>query len=116
MTLKNYEREERPWGAFERFTLNEPSTIKVISVHPNEALSLQRHEKRSEYWRVLSGSGFVTLGDSRTEARTGDEFEVAPGMLHRIEAGSDGLTFLEISFGEFDEDDEERVEDKYGRS
>lgn len=26
--------ERRPWGRFERFTLNEPSTVKIIHVEP----------------------------------------------------------------------------------
>ena len=27
-------RDERPWGGFERYTLNEPSTVKIIEVAP----------------------------------------------------------------------------------
>ena len=114
--LSNRDHEDRPWGAFDRFTLNESSTIKVISVKPNQSLSLQTHEKRSEFWRILSGSGEVTIDGVVHPAKTGDEFEIPIGTQHRIMADADGLTFLEIALGEFVEHDEKRLEDSYGRS
>ena len=45
--------DQRPWGSFERFTLNEPSTVKLIYVRPGDRLSLQRHEHRDELWVAL---------------------------------------------------------------
>lgn len=113
--LTHYVKEERPWGNFERFTLNEPSTVKVITVNPGEELSLQQHEHRDEEWRILAGAGAVTIGERRTEVRPGDEFFVARGMHHRVSAGPAGLVFLEIALGQFDEGDITRFEDRYGR-
>ena len=52
--LSNYEKEVRPWGNFERFTLNEQSTVKIITVNPGEAFSLQVHGHREEFWRGVS--------------------------------------------------------------
>ncbi len=114
--LPNYERDIRPWGEYERFTLNEPSTVKIISVKPGEAFSLQTHENRSEFWRVVSGSGTITVGGTVREAKTGDHVMVTQGEKHRAEGGAEGITFLEVSFGQFDEGDIKRLEDKYGRS
>lgn len=113
--LSNYEKEIRPWGNFERFTLNEVSTVKIITINPGEALSLQTHERRDEFWKVLSGSGAFTVNDTRTEARPGDQLFSPRGSKHRVEAGADGVSFLEIAFGTFDEHDITRLEDKYGR-
>lgn len=114
--LSNYEKEIRPWGNFERFTLNEQSTVKIITVNPGEEFSLQQHERRDEYWRILSGSGSVTVGDNKTEAKPGDDFFVARGIKHRAAAGPEALVFLEISLGDFDEHDIIRLEDRYGRT
>jgi mannose-6-phosphate isomerase-like protein (cupin superfamily) len=114
--LANYEKEVRPWGSFERFTLNERSTVKIISLSPDQAFSLQTHEHRAEFWRVLSGFGKITVDDAEHEAVAGDEFFVPEGSKHRAEAGPEGLSMLEISFGEFDEHDITRLEDKYGRT
>ncbi len=109
-------REERPWGEFVEFTKNASSTVKIITVKPGEALSLQRHKNRDEFWRVLSGDGFITIGEDRLPAKAGSEYFAPRGTNHRMEGGALPLQILEISFGEFDEDDIERLEDKYGRS
>ena len=64
--------EKRPWGKFERFTQNEKSTVKIITVKVGEKLSLQYHKQRSEFWRILSGEGKITIGEETTEAKKGD--------------------------------------------
>ncbi|MCX6787177.1 MAG: phosphomannose isomerase type II C-terminal cupin domain [Candidatus Kaiserbacteria bacterium] len=113
--LANYEKEERPWGNFERFTHNEQTTVKIITVNAGASLSLQTHEHRDEFWRVLKGSGIVRIGEEDANANEGDTFFAPRHMVHRISGGPEGLSFLEISFGEFDENDEKRIEDQYGR-
>ena len=114
--LPPYEKEVRPWGEFERFTLNEPSTVKIITVNAGEEFSLQTHAHRDEFWRVLSGSGTMTINDQTLEAKPGDSIYSARGTKHRAHGGPDGLVFLEIAFGVFDEKDITRLEDKYGRT
>jgi mannose-1-phosphate guanylyltransferase/mannose-1-phosphate guanylyltransferase/mannose-6-phosphate isomerase len=114
--LSHYEKDIRPWGMFERFTLNEKTTVKIITVKPGEAFSLQTHAHRSEYWKVISGTGTVVVGEATHEASPSDEFFIAEGSVHRAEGGPEGLMFLEIAFGEFDEGDIVRIEDKYGRA
>ena len=114
--LTQYEKEIRPWGTFERFTANEVSTVKIITVQPGEAFSLQKHAHRSEFWRILSGSATITVGDDQHEVAPGDQFFIPEETVHRAEAGKSGLQFLEISFGTFDEGDIVRLEDKYGRA
>ncbi|MDB5244630.1 MAG: mannose-6-phosphate isomerase [Parcubacteria group bacterium] len=113
--LTNYEKEIRPWGDFERYTLNETTTVKIITVKPGEAFSLQTHSNRDEFWRVVKGSGTITIGNEPSEATEGDSFFCTRGTTHRATGGVDGLTFLEIAFGEFDEKDITRLDDKYGR-
>ena len=109
-------REERPWGAFVEFTHNTPSTVKIITVNPGEALSLQSHKKRDEFWHVLSGDGIATIGGEQKQAAAGAEFFVPRETNHRLAGGSLPLMILEISFGEFDEGDIIRLEDRYGRA
>ena len=114
--LPNYQKEERPWGHFERFTLNEPTTVKLVHVNPGEAISLQTHAHRDEFWKVLRGSGTIRIGASEQAAKENDTFMSRRGDEHRVEGGPDGLTLLEIAFGAFDEGDITRLEDKYGRA
>ena len=114
--LNNYEKEERPWGGFERFTLNEQTTVKLVEVKAGEAFSLQTHEHRDEFWRVVKGSGTVTVGETERPAKEGDTFYTPRGTAHRTRGGPEGITLLEIAFGNFDESDITRLEDKYGRA
>jgi mannose-1-phosphate guanylyltransferase/mannose-1-phosphate guanylyltransferase/mannose-6-phosphate isomerase len=114
--LTNYEKENRPWGDFERLTINESTTVKILTLSAGGAISLQTHEHRSEFWRILKGSGVIHIENKDDDAHEGDSFFIPCFAEHRIIAGSDGLSFLEISFGYFDEKDEERLEDKYGRA
>ncbi len=113
--LGNRAYENRPWGSFERFTLNELSTVKLLSLSPEQKLSLQTHKERSEFWRVIAGSGVATIGGVESAANVGSEFEILPGTEHRLAAGADGLTWLEIALGQFDENDETRLDDAYHR-
>jgi mannose-1-phosphate guanylyltransferase/mannose-1-phosphate guanylyltransferase/mannose-6-phosphate isomerase len=113
--LTSYKKEQRPWGDFERFTLNEKTTVKIITVKANEGLSLQKHKKRTEFWKVLSGSGTVTVGQEKIKALKGDTFTILPDTEHRAAAGEETFVFLEIALGDFDENDIERLDDKYGR-
>ncbi|MFA5744762.1 MAG: phosphomannose isomerase type II C-terminal cupin domain [Candidatus Paceibacterota bacterium] len=113
--LTHYEKVERPWGNFERFTQNEQTTVKILTVNAGESFSLQTHEHRDEFWRVIKGSGIVHIEEEDIEAREGDTFFIPQHTAHRAVGGPDGLSFLEIAFGNFDENDIERLEDKYGR-
>ena len=113
--LPNRSQETRPWGSFERFTLNEVSSVKLLHVEPGKKLSLQYHGHRSEFWRVLSGSGTVRIGDEVLQANEGDEFFIPQGAKHRIMTTDEELHILELWLGEGDENDIVRLEDEYGR-
>lgn len=111
----NIFQEERPWGNFRQFTKDANSTVKIITINKGESLSLQSHTKRSEFWKVLSGSGMIEIDDIKYEVVAGDEHIVPVSTKHRISAGVSGIEVLEIAVGEFDEEDIVRYEDKYGR-
>lgn len=109
-------RENRPWGEFVEFTRNTPSTVKIITVQPNEATSLQRHKLRDEFWYIISGNGFITIGSDKIEVKVNGEYFIERRTNHRLEAGNLPLVLLEVSTGEFDENDIERLEDRYNRT
>lgn len=108
--------DERPWGKFEQFTSNEASTVKILTINPHQRFSLQYHHHRDEFLRVLSGPAKVTIGDQEISANKGDEFFIPRETKHRVEATGSPVEFLEISFGDFDENDIVRVADDFGRA
>lgn len=108
-------REERPWGEELWITRNAPSMVKILTVSPREALSLQYHHNRDEYWRVLGGDGKAEIGENIVELKTGMDCFVPRETKHRLTGGNEPLVLLELAFGDFDEDDIVRLEDRYGR-
>ncbi len=108
--------DRRPWGGFSRYSFNEVSTVKLITVEPGQSLSLQRHEHRDELWVALDDGLVAEVGDEVIRAAEGDEIWIPRGTRHRVSCVGRRARFLEIAFGTFDEDDIERFEDQYGRS
>jgi mannose-6-phosphate isomerase len=107
--------EERPWGNFVRLSHNEPCSVKIITVKAGKRLSLQSHNKRSELWRVLDGPMTVQLGDEIQSLQRDEEVFIPVGTKHRACGEEVDGRWLEISFGDFDEDDIIRYEDDFGR-
>jgi mannose-1-phosphate guanylyltransferase/mannose-6-phosphate isomerase len=91
-------------------------TVKIIGVNPGAVLSLQRHRRRSELWIPLDATLLVEV-DGRAWRPAVDEPVWSPaGATHRLSApGDQGGRIMEVAFGHFDEEDIERLEDKYGR-
>ncbi|MEK7572671.1 MAG: phosphomannose isomerase type II C-terminal cupin domain [Patescibacteria group bacterium] len=107
--------EKRPWGNFRQFTHNVSSTVKIITVKPNESLSLQSHNKHAEFWHIIKGDGVAYIDDKEYNLKEGDEYNILVHIKHSLAAGPLGLQVLEISTGDFNENDIVRYKDKYGR-
>ena len=107
--------EQRPWGEFLEFTRNSTTSVKIITVKANEALSLQTHQQRDEFWYVLSGTGVAQKDTDVIQIKAGDTISIPRTTPHRL-SGISELKVLEISTGKFDDNDIIRLEDKYGRA
>ena len=109
--------ENRPWGNYTVLHETPSHKIKTITVEPMRRLSYQTHEKRSEYWVIVSGAGTVTLDGTTSVCVAGDAFVIEQGVAHRIEnTGTEELIFTEVQLGTyFGEDDIIRIEDDFGR-
>ena len=112
------ERTEKPWGSWEIIANGDGWQVKILRFIPGGALSLQRHQRRSETWSIASGKGRVTIHDRERPVRTGDTAWVPVGAPHRIRnTGTEDLVVVETQWGDYlGEDDLERLEDQYGRA
>lgn len=109
--------DERPWGRFERFTLNQPSTIKLVYIEGGKRLSLQYHNKRTEFWKVVKGPVEVRINDTVRILQSGQTTVIPERAVHRL-VGLPNVKeaiVLEISFGIFDELDIVRLDDDFHR-
>lgn len=105
---------KRPWGLFKQFILNKKCTVKILELKPREELSLQVHKKRVEQWYFFDDA-VVQIKNKKIKVREGDVIKIGKKNPHRIIAKNKKVRVLEISLGSFDEKDEVRLEDKYGR-
>lgn len=104
----------RPWGDFKQFALNEKCSVKVLEIDKNESTSLQKHKNRRESWYFLT-DGWVQVGEKIWKAKKGETIKIGKLKKHRIFSKGGEIKVLEISYGDFSENDEVRLEDKYGR-
>ena len=107
--------ERRPWGQFERFTTGESVAVKILTINPGGILSLQYHKHRDEFWKILQGEPILVIGKETIRAKLDEEFFVPRETNHRITAQRKTVKVLEIAFGQYDENDIVRLEDKYHR-
>jgi mannose-1-phosphate guanylyltransferase/mannose-1-phosphate guanylyltransferase/mannose-6-phosphate isomerase len=108
--------DKRPWGEELWLTKDKPSMVKIISVNPGESSSLQYHHNRDEYWYIISGNGYAIVDGQEIRLNVGDSCFVKREIKHRIQGGSEVLKMIELAYGDFDEKDIVRLEDKYGRA
>ena len=109
--------DERPWGKeLWMIKKEKPSMVKVLTINPAQSLSLQYHHNRDEFWYVISGSGVATIGETKIQLQAGDNQFVPRETHHRLETIDSTLVILELTFGDFDENDNIRLEDRYGRA
>ena len=107
---------DKPWGKVVTYALNQPSSVRVITVEPSQETSVHFHQLRDELWIVLDPGLTITIGNRVVEAQPGEEFSVSSETAHRISnLGEASGRVLEIAYGYTTEDDTQRLQDDYGR-
>jgi mannose-6-phosphate isomerase len=106
----------RPWGKFRRYPHEDAGSIKIITVNPRGALSLQYHNRRDEYWVVLDAGLEMRVGDRVWMPAAGEEVFIPRRAPHRARnMGPAPVRVMEIWVGRSDESDIVRLKDDYGR-
>ena len=75
---------DKPWGKVATYSLNQPSSVRVITVEPAQETSVHYHRMRDEMWVVLDVGLTVEIGNKVVEAQTGEEFMIPAEETHRI--------------------------------
>lgn len=125
-TLKKQGRKEhltpskvyRPWGFYQSLEEGERYQVKLISVNPGSALSLQMHHHRAEHWVVVKGTAKVTRDEETILLHENQSTFIPLGVVHRLEnPGKVPLSIIEVQSGSYlGEDDIVRIVDTYGRN
>ena len=108
---------DKPWGKVATYALNQPSSVRVITVEPGQETSVHYHRMRDEMWIVLDDGLTIQIGNRTVHASAGAEFVVSAEEVHRItNEGNRRGRVLEIAYGYTTEDDTLRLQDDYGRA
>ena len=107
---------DKPWGNEQIWAKTDKYVGKILTINPNERLSLQYHEKKEETIYVLEGMLQVWSTDDDDEYMlysTGSTFHVKPNQVHRFGAGDEVVRLIEVSTPELD--GVVRLKDDYSR-
>ena len=75
---------DKPWGQVVTYALNQPSSVRVITVEPGQETSVHYHRMRDETWVVLDPGLTIQIGEPAVDAQPGEEFVVPAEQTHRI--------------------------------
>lgn len=102
---------EHPWGRMQTYALNQPATVRVVTVAPDGDTGAHYHRLRDELWVVLDVGLSIEVGNRVLQPAPGDEIQVPAEEPHRIRCGADTPgRVLQIAFGYASEDDRLPVE------
>lgn len=101
-------KTQRPWGYY-RVLHQDGKEVKVkeLTVNPHERLSMQRHNRRSEFWFVTSGVATVYTLDTSSDIdllgtyNVDDHLWIRKNQWHQLVNESNvPLRLIEIQYGE----------------
>ena len=111
-------KTERQWGYYRVLHEDGPTVkLKELTVDPGKALSMQRHDKRNEFWFVSQGTATVYTLDVSTDLELLGEYKkhqhiwIDNRQWHQLRNETDyPLKIIEIQYGEncIEEDIERR--------
>lgn len=119
--LKSFVGESRPmyerrgWGEYRVLDYKvhrdeKNSLTKELVIAPDQHISYQRHNHRTEVWTFTEGEGDLILDDEVIRVRRGDVAVIKAGMKHAIKAVGGELHIIEVQIGdELVEEDIERI-------
>nr|WP_250778668.1 phosphomannose isomerase type II C-terminal cupin domain [Wolbachia pipientis] len=116
--VKAIRKEIKPWGFCSVVLMGEDFLVKYLFINPLSCTSKQFHHYRDEYHIVLSGAGYVNLGNKTRAIAANHVVEIPRKVSHRIENRSANfpLEIVEFQVGELlSDNDIVRLDDVYGR-
>lgn len=98
----------RPWGQWYVLDVDQGYKVKRLDILPDQAISLQYHNHRSEHWIVVQGEGKVIVDGNILSVKKGDSFYVPKLSLHKIMNThlNETLIAIEVQIGEICTEDD----------
>lgn len=104
----HHQTQYRPWGSHELLIDQGHYQVRRVKIKPGYAISMQRHQKRTEHWVVVQGVASIVCDGQQSELPMNESFYVPRGVAHRVENKTDqSLIFIEVQVGQCLKDDED---------
>jgi len=103
-----HESMKRPWGEWHVLDVDQGYKVKRLHILPDQAISLQYHNHRSEIWNIVQGEGRVIIDGDIFSVKKGDTFIVPKQALHKITNTHLTVTLIaiEVQMGEICSEDD----------
>jgi mannose-6-phosphate isomerase-like protein (cupin superfamily) len=98
----------RPWGEWHVLDVDQGYKVKRLEILPDQAISLQYHNHRSEHWTIVQGKGKVIVDGNIFTVKKGESFHVPRTALHKITNThlTEKLIAIEVQMGEICSEDD----------
>jgi mannose-6-phosphate isomerase-like protein (cupin superfamily) len=92
---------KRPWGSWYVLERGDGYKVKKLSILPENSISLQYHNLRSEAWIVISGEGLLKINELGYKICAGDMHKIHVRDIHKVTNTSKDtpLVILELQQG-----------------
>ena len=102
------ESAKRSWGEWHVLDVDQGYKVKRLEILPDQAISLQYHNHRSEHWTIVQGKGKVIVDGNIFTIEKGESFHVPKLALHKITNThlTETLIAIEVQMGEICSEDD----------
>ena len=90
---------EKSWGSYKVLDVSEDSMTVKVTLNPWHGMNYHSHERRSEVWTVISGTGSVVIDEVERVVVAGDVIDLPVGCKHTVKASDSGLQIIEVQMG-----------------
>ena len=91
---------EKSWGSYKVLDVGSDSLTVKVTLNPGHGMNYHSHERRSEVWTVISGTGHVVIDGLERVVSAGDVIDLPVGCKHTVKASDSGLQIIEVQMGE----------------
>lgn len=98
----------RPWGRWYVLDVDMGYKVKRLEILPDQAISLQYHQHRSENWTIVQGEGKVIIDGNIFTVKKGESFHVSKQAIHKITNThlTEMLVAIEVQMGDICSEDD----------
>lgn len=106
--IEDIDYMERPWGRWYVLDVDQGFKVKRLEILPDQAISLQYHNHRSEHWTIVQGKGKVIVDGNIFTIEKGESFHVPRLAMHKITNThlTETLIAIEVQMGEICSEDD----------